>query len=459
MATPITEAISSGRNRILRILDALNTTQTGSSILRHIDSTLTEIESQHQRVDLMHCRLQQDLIGALIEALPVGSPLRVDLHLLQISIAPNINPEQLDSVYQRLKQLLDVQRKLNDSETNPLKQAMAAVVSQFETPLPTSTVEHISESIKQAATANNSSAPITNIMATGEDASPFCPITHIDKTRDNIQIIQETLGEQVHHAIVLNHELADLLRETMDALNQVDTTQEITAIRDTYLRQCNNLIKSHQDLVTKFDSIHHKLEDIELSSEHLSEELARVHRLSITDELTALPNRRALLQRMEDEVMRAQRYGTPLALAIIDLDEFKPINDKYGHAAGDAVLKHFSQHILAVFRHHDTVARYGGEEFAVLMPNTDIDGAFSALDKVKQRISESKHVMDSGVAITTPTFSAGIALYSPGETPDELIKRADMAMYRAKRSGRSRIEVHTMGTQRQKQNATATEAR
>lgn len=458
MVLPTTHPSNSGRDRILRILDALGTTQAGNSVLRHIDRTLVEIESQHQRADLMHCRLQQDLIGALIDALPAASPLRVDLHLLQISIAPNMNPEQLDSVYQQLKQLLDAQRKLNDSETNPLKQAMAAVVSQFETPLPASTVEHISESIKRAAPVNNFAAPDSSVMVTAEDASPFCPIPHIDKTRDNIKIIQETLGEQVHYAIVLNHELADLLRETMDALSQVDTAQEVSAIRDTYLRQCNNLIKSHQDLVTKFDSIHHKLEDIELSSEHLSEELARVHRLSITDELTSLPNRRALLQRMEDEVMRAQRYGTPLALAIIDLDEFKPINDKYGHAAGDAVLKHFSQHILAVFRHHDTVARYGGEEFAVLMPNTDIDGAFSALDKVKQRISESKYVMESGVAITTPTFSAGIALYSPGETPDELIKRADMAMYRAKRSGRSRIEVHTMGTQRQRQ-AAATEAR
>lgn len=384
----------------------------------------------------------------------MGSPLRVDLHLLQISITPNLNPEQLESVYQQLKQLLNEQRKLNHSETAALKQAMAAVVSQFDTPLPASTVEHISESIKQTAPAKNSFAPSTAVV-TGEDAIPFCPVPHIDKTRDNIQLIQECLGEQVHHAIVLNHELADLLRNTMDALSQVDTTQEVSAIRDTYLRQCGNLIKSHQDLVTKFDSIHRKLEDIELSSEHLSEELARVHRLSITDELTSLPNRRALLQRMEDEVMRAQRYGTPLALAIIDLDEFKPINDKYGHAAGDAVLKHFSQHILAVFRHHDTVARYGGEEFAVLMPNTDIDGAFSALDKVKQRISESKYVMDSGVAITTPTFSAGIALYSPGETPDELIKRADMAMYRAKRSGRSRIEVHTMGTQKTRQHLVA----
>lgn len=454
MATPTTHASTSGRDRILRVLDVLNSSQAGSSVLRHIDRTLSEIESQHQRTDLVHCRLQQDLLGALSEALPVNSPLRVDLHLLQISITPNMTPEQLESIYQQVKQLLNEHRKLNDPEGSALHQAVAAVVSQFDTPLPPSTVEHISESIKQAAPAKTATAP-TAAVVTGDDSSLFCPVPHLDKTRDNIQHIQETLGEQVHHAIVVNHELAELLRNTMETLSHIDTAQEVSVIRDTYLRQCSNLIKSHQDLSTKFDAIHLGLDDISLSNEHLTEELARVHRLSVTDELTSLPNRRALLQRMEDEVMRAQRYGTPLALAIIDLDEFKPINDKYGHAAGDAILKHFSQHILAVFRHHDTVSRYGGEEFAVLMPNTDIDGAFSALDKVKQRISESKYVMDSGIAISTPTFSAGIALYSVGETPDELIKRADMAMYRAKRNGRSRIEVHTMGTQRQKQVATS----
>ncbi len=96
-----------------------------------------------------------------------------------------------------------------------------------------------------------------------------------------------------------------------------------------------------------------------LDSRHLNEELHRVRELSLTDELTSLPNRRAFMTRVEEEVARVERYGMPLSLAIIDLDSFKRVNDEYGHAAGDEVLRCYATQIFSVFRNHDLVARYG----------------------------------------------------------------------------------------------------
>jgi len=171
-----------------------------------------------------------------------------------------------------------------------------------------------------------------------------------------------------------------------------------------------------------------------------SDELTRVRLLSLTDELTGLPNRRAFLRRIEDEVARVQRYGFPLSLALIDLDHFKQINDKYGHAGGDEVLQIYSKNILSIFRHHDLVARYGGEEFAVLLPNTDAEGSLRALSKVKSRASETRWQANGGM-VTVPSFSAGVSLYKPGETASAFIERADKALYGAKQLGRNRVEM------------------
>lgn len=104
------------------------------------------------------------------------------------------------------------------------------------------------------------------------------------------------------------------------------------------------------------------------------------------------------------------------------------------------MLRVYAQHILSVFRHHDLVARYGGEEFAVLLPNTDMEGSSRALHKVRQRCYESKWEFYDQ-ALPVPTFSAGLALYKPGETSSAFIERVDKALYRAKRLGRDRIEM------------------
>ncbi len=266
--------------------------------------------------------------------------------------------------------------------------------------------------------------------------------SHLDAKRRDIQKLQTTLAQRVLETITQNEEFGVLLEVVLGELHQVSSEEDLEELRWTLIREIEKLNKGHHELADKLDSTHHYLQLIESDSRQLSDELTRVRLLSLTDELTSLPNRRAFLRRLEDEVARVQRYGFPLSLALIDLDHFKQVNDRYGHAGGDEVLGTYSKGILSIFRHHDLVARYGGEEFAVLLPNTDHEGAQRALTKVKKRAAETRWKAD-GKVLPVPTFSAGVSLYKPGETVGAFIERADKALYRAKRLGRNRVELDT----------------
>ncbi|MBU1192972.1 MAG: GGDEF domain-containing protein [Gammaproteobacteria bacterium] len=278
----------------------------------------------------------------------------------------------------------------------------------------------------------------------------------LDARRRDIQELQAGLAQQVLDTIAQNQEFGVLLEVVLSELRQVGDVTELENLRWALIREIEKLMSGHHELADKLDSTHHYLQVIESDSRQLTDELSRVRLLSLTDELTGLPNRRAFLRRLEDEVARVQRYGFPLTLALMDLDKFKEINDKYGHAGGDEVLRVYSKNILSIFRHHDLVARYGGEEFAVLLPNTESEGALRALTKVKNRCAETRW-QSNGSVVSVPTFSAGLALYKPGETSTAFVERVDKALYRAKRLGRNRVEMdityQTEGESRTPQNS------
>ena len=262
----------------------------------------------------------------------------------------------------------------------------------------------------------------------------------LDARREEVRQLQSSLGQQVMETISQNEEFGVILEVVLAELRQAEEIAGIENARWTLIREVDKLMKGHNELADKLDSTHHYLQLIESDSRELTDELSRVRMLSLTDELTGLANRRAFMRRLEDEVARVQRYGFPLSFALMDLDHFKGINDEYGHAAGDEVLRVYSKNILSVFRHHDMVARYGGEEFAVLLPNTDADGAIRALNKVRRRAAETRW-QSNGTISQVPSFSAGVSLFKPGESASAFLERADKALYRAKRLGRDRIEL------------------
>lgn len=263
---------------------------------------------------------------------------------------------------------------------------------------------------------------------------------HLDRKRDEIAKLQEAFAQNVGEAIAQNREFGALLQIELNALQQAESAQEIETLRQILIGGIEELIQGHRSLELKLRRTSEYLGLIRSDSDRLRDELNKVRLLSLTDEYTGLPNRRAFMRRLQDELGRAQRYGSPLAVALLDLDEFKSINDAHGHTAGDEVLRAYAANVLSILRHHDLVARYGGEEFAVLLPNTSLDGAVAALSKVKSQ-AHTISCRFEGKDLQVPTFSAGLTLYAPGDIDTTLVDRADRALYRAKRLGRNRIEV------------------
>ena len=171
----------------------------------------------------------------------------------------------------------------------------------------------------------------------------------------------------------------------------------------------------------------------------LSEQLAiDLGRLATTDGLTALFNRRHFDALARAEWARFQRYGRPLSLLLLDIDHFKSINDRFGHDAGDLVLKTIAETCKLTKRQTDVVARFGGEEFVLLMPETDDSAAEVAAERLRKTIQDHPHILTGeNLQVTVSIGIAGATLSMAAF--DVLLKRADEALYEAKRSGRNRV--------------------
>ena len=169
----------------------------------------------------------------------------------------------------------------------------------------------------------------------------------------------------------------------------------------------------------------------------LKEAYKRIEELAELDELTGAFNRRCIMRMLEEEITRCARNGSSCAIALIDLDWFKRINDTYGHPTGDEVLRTFAISMFANIRSIDRFGRYGGEEFLLVLPDLSVDAAARALDRLRAIIADLDwSAFSPGMRVT---ISAGVATLAAGETADTFLARADSALYAAKAKGRNRV--------------------
>ena len=165
-----------------------------------------------------------------------------------------------------------------------------------------------------------------------------------------------------------------------------------------------------------------------------------IYKMSILDGLTGVHNKRYFLEFMERELARARRHASSLSLMMFDIDHFKKVNDSAGHQAGDAVLRGVARVLAAEARATDLAARYGGEEMALVLPETDAGGASAIAERLRAAVEGTAHATEHGTLRVT--VSVGVATWpGGGQTPDELLTTADRALYRAKQTGRNRVEA------------------
>ncbi len=202
------------------------------------------------------------------------------------------------------------------------------------------------------------------------------------------------------------------------------------------------LVELTRSMIDKAQSAEEDLRRTEMQMSAMRKDLAAAHHKANSDPLTGLPNRRALDHHLRAAFENARRAGSPLALAICDIDHFKQFNDTHGHQIGDEVIKFVGSSLGRVANGDVFVARYGGEEFVMVLERGAAANAFATLDKIRAAIAARElKVTNTGQSLGKLSFSGGIANISPQDSPGSILKRADAALYQAKEGGRNRLNI------------------
>ena len=181
-------------------------------------------------------------------------------------------------------------------------------------------------------------------------------------------------------------------------------------------------------------------EELKAVQQELALRNAEYQRIASYDTLTGLLNRRAVLEKVDEWLHHVRRYKGRLSVAMLDIDHFKGVNDRYGHRVGDRVLADLSSMMQRSIRKTDFVGRYGGEEFLIILPRTDAAGAAVMAERVRASL-QGVPMHDAEGNTFQVTASLGIAEHFDGDDEDSLISRADTALYHAKEAGRNRVEI------------------
>ncbi len=270
---------------------------------------------------------------------------------------------------------------------------------------------------------------------------------------ESVDRIVQSLAEDAHN----EDEIASKVTETMEAELCRDLLKVLTHL-DFEAKEAQThwmSILKHKVLMSKklgrkiglrvamldyFSRIDRKIKNPKIIELDLYDRLAAS---VVTDELTQLYNKRFFKEVLHREVERAKRYGLDLSVLLMDLDDFKNCNDRFGHLFGDKVLASLAEIFRDNLREVDVACRYGGEEFAVVLPETSGPATLAAAERVRDRVEQTKFYSESADTDFSITISGGVSnLGLEAETPDDLIRKADVALYRAKSDGKNRIYLY-----------------
>jgi len=338
----------------------------------------------------------------------------------QIELRSGDSAEQQELLLRLFRLLLDNVSELLDDDSW-MRGQIAAVQDLIAGPLDVRSLEDATRSLKDVVLKQGRlRSSIADVRATVKNMM----MTFIDR----LGSVAAATGD--HHARLAGY--SDRIGRATDIgeINEVmeEVLREMRAAQDEALASRDRMVAVHREA----QEAEERIRALEAELQHMSE-------LVREDQLTGSLNRRGLDDVFERESARADRRGTPLCAAILDLDNFKKLNDTYGHLAGDGALKHLVKVVRETLRSMDVIARFGGEEFVILMPETPVDAAAAAMVRVQRELTRHFFLHENEKMLIT--FSCGVALRLPNEDQASLVGRADRAMYQAKHSGKNRVVV------------------
>ncbi len=257
-----------------------------------------------------------------------------------------------------------------------------------------------------------------------------------DRARSALRALVDSLSSELAALGGQTGRFSEELVRCTDDLERADSREQMTSVLHEMLAASRSVQSGVAEASARIAANREQAEALTRRVQELENELCRLSEQASTDALTQVANRRGLVQAFEIESARAKREGKPLAVGLIDIDNFKKLNDSLGHAAGDAALKALASQVRAALRPVDHVARFGGEEFVVLLPGTTIEQAQEVLTRVQRSMSMGLFMHEGHNVLVT--FSAGVTVWRVGESMDSAIERADSALYEAKHTGKNR---------------------
>ena len=254
----------------------------------------------------------------------------------------------------------------------------------------------------------------------------------IESSKKVIQDLLLNLSEMVNDLIEQQSSYSGRMEDHKAEIQKITTVAKLRETVKIIIRELDEIHAAGERYRDQLNEAHDKIQ----TQQELMDEIQTAAKI---DFLTKIANRRAFDERLAEEFARGKRYDHPFALALLDIDHFKAINDKHGHVAGDKMLQLVAMRMEQQVRLTDFVARYGGEEFAILLPESSAEQALLVAQKVREAVKQAGLRHDQ--MTLRVTISAGVGEMNPKrDTPEMLTKRVDAALYRAKQSGRNRVE-------------------
>ncbi|USX28269.1 GGDEF domain-containing protein [Oxalobacteraceae bacterium OTU3CINTB1] len=395
------------QSRVLRDLLSRTLTFAVASLLSGAPVLVAEAESLGAATKLAHSEEALSEIG-----------LRLKQLCFQIELRGGDSGEQQELLLRLFKLLLENVSELLDDDSW-LRGQIESVQNLIAGPLDVRALEEATRSLKEV------------IYKQGQ-------LKHsLSDVKLTVKNMMMTFIDRLGQVAASTGDFHEKIGGYSEKISKADNISELNSILDEVLKETRLVQSEALKARDKMVLARQEVQDAESRIHALEAKLQHLSELVREDQLTGSLNRRGLDDVFERETARADRRGTPLCIAILDLDDFKKLNDTYGHIAGDAALKHLVKIVKDTLRSMDVIARFGGEEFLILMPETSVEAAATTMTRLQRELTKHFFLHDNEKVLIT--FSAGVALRRPNEEQTELVKRADKAMYTAKQTGKNRV--------------------